>query len=147
MRNKSTGFTLIEVLLTLSLLGAFTLIAYRIIGVNFEFAAATRIANNESASLDQALQILKADVSHSSHISITSDLTMKITSDAKDSLITEWHAKEQTLYRSMGKDSRSWVVGHKASLQLEGPILLLTLDSSQPIAMASLNPPTTQAAP
>jgi prepilin-type N-terminal cleavage/methylation domain-containing protein len=130
------GFTLIEILLSVSLLGVFSLLAFRLIGANMDIARATRTANWNTARFDSAVRMLREDVSDSGSIETPRPELLRIRSPGNPPI--EWEITGNSLSRSIGPDHRRWDVGQPLHLKVDGAVVLLSVSASDEIAMAPL---------
>ena len=137
MRKRQRGFTLVEVLITLSLMGVFGVVAYQVIGANFTFTVATQAANDNAARFDIALRMLREDVFNSSTVEMPRADVLRVHGPGKQ--LAEWHCEHGVLSRKLGTENRGWDVGHPVNLKLDGVVVLLTTDSAEPIAIAPLH--------
>jgi prepilin-type N-terminal cleavage/methylation domain-containing protein len=128
------GFSLVEVLITVSLLGVFMLLAYRLLGATFEFQVATREANNHTARLDDAIRRLRDDVITSKSIVSPNDSAVNIVGPQS----IEWRFNQGRLTRKFADHVNSWELNQPVHFKLDGSVLLVAVDSDQPIAMGRL---------
>jgi prepilin-type N-terminal cleavage/methylation domain-containing protein len=136
--NRRRGFSLIETLLAISLLGVFMLIAFRLVVANTHIAAATMVADGNSAKFEGAINTLRADVTGSCSIEMPFSTVLNIHGPGQQTV--EWRSDQNFLSRSNGKDTRSWNIGRPINLKLDGAIVLITANPGDHIAMASIHP-------
>jgi prepilin-type N-terminal cleavage/methylation domain-containing protein len=137
--TRSGGFSLIELLIALSLMAVVALLSFRLLGANFHLTAAARTANDNAASFDDAVRQLRAEVSASSSLEMPEPNVLRIATTGNPS--TEWRSDRGILSRKIPGADRRWNVGHPISLKLDGAVLLLSADSAEPTAMASMHLP------
>jgi prepilin-type N-terminal cleavage/methylation domain-containing protein len=136
--NPRRGFSLVEILLAISLLGVFMLIAFRLVVANTHIAAETLLADGNSAKFDGAIHALQADVFESSSIEMPGPNVLRIHGPGQR--IVEWRDDQNSLSRSIGQDMRSWNIGRPINIKLDGAIVLVTANPGDQIAMASIHP-------
>jgi prepilin-type N-terminal cleavage/methylation domain-containing protein len=128
---KRRGFSLIEVLLALSLLGVFLLIASRVIVANIHAQTANLTAEGNTARFDRAVIALRADVANSKSVEMPEPAVLRI--HLADNQTIEWRADHHSLIRS-ASDNRTWDVGQSLNFKLDGAVVLLS-DGTDEIAM------------
>jgi prepilin-type N-terminal cleavage/methylation domain-containing protein len=136
--HRRRGLTLVELLIALSLLGVFALLVFRLLGANFRLSSATQTASGNSARFDDATGQLRADVSDSSSMEMTTANVLQIQRPGKP--VVEWQCNRNVLSRKMTNEHRQWDVGSAVKLKLDGAVVLLGANSAEPIAMASIHP-------
>jgi prepilin-type N-terminal cleavage/methylation domain-containing protein len=129
---KRRGFSLIEVLLALSLLGVFLLIASRVIVANFHTQAANLAAEGNTARFDRAVIMLREDVANSKSVEMPEAAVLRI--HLPDNQTVEWRADHHSLSRS-ASDNRTWDIVQSLKFKLDGAVVLLS-DGTDEIAMA-----------
>jgi prepilin-type N-terminal cleavage/methylation domain-containing protein len=128
------GFTLVETLLAVSLLGVFSLLAFRLIGSNMHITEATLAADSNTARFDRAVSMLRADVAGSTSIDMPEPGTLRI--KGSDGQPIEWKITGNTLSRTLGTHLRVSDVGQPLNLKLDGAVVLLSTSDLNQIAMA-----------
>ncbi len=135
-RRQHRGFSLVEILLAITLFGVFGVIAMRLLRTNFQVAQSTIDAENTSARFDTAVAVLQADLAGASSCELTPTGAIRIHRPGNQTLI--WQANWQSLIRMERARSDSWNLGKRLQLKLDGSILLLSSsdDPANPIAFA-----------
>jgi prepilin-type N-terminal cleavage/methylation domain-containing protein len=133
-RKSVRGFTLIEILLAVCLLGVFSLIAFRLIGANMHVTEATLAADANTARFDHAVRMLREDVAGSVSIEMPGQGSLQIT--ASDGRSIEWKITGNSLSRTSGAELRIADLGQPLKLKLDGDVVVLSLSDVDQIAMA-----------
>jgi len=129
------GFTLVEILLAVSLLGVFTLLASRLLGANMRITQGTLTADSNTARFDRAIRMLRTDVAASDSIESSAPGVVRIRNSANQTV--EWKTAGNSVSRSIGTETREWEVGQPLHLKLDGAVVLLSVSPADEIAMAS----------
>lgn len=132
---RRRGFTLVEVLLALSLLGVFSLVAYRLLGANMKVTEATLMADSNSARFDRAVAALRTDVFDSASLEMPSPGLLRV--HGSDKQIVEWKIDHNTICRTQASARRTWDVGQPLDLKLDGAVVLLSVNGDDQLAMAA----------
>jgi prepilin-type N-terminal cleavage/methylation domain-containing protein len=130
------GFTLVEVLIVLSLMGVFTTLAYRLLVANLRLTASVMDANNNSARLDDAVRLLRADVADSTSVEMPAAGVLRVHVAGE---VVEWRSDHDVLTRKTAPRERRWNVGTAVNLKMDGAVVLLVSGTAQPVAMASMH--------
>jgi prepilin-type N-terminal cleavage/methylation domain-containing protein len=133
--NHRRGFTLVEILLAISLLGAFMLIASRVLEENFHVDSDLAMAQNTSARFDHAVRAMRDDVLHSVSIELSGAHMIRLKSSEQQTI--EWTADHDSLSRKATGQTSTWHVGQPMSITLDQAVVLLCITPSNQIAMAS----------
>ena len=132
---RRRGFTLVEVLLALSLLGVFSLVAYRLLGANMKVTEATLMADSNSARFDRAVAALRTDVFDSASLEMPSPGLLRV--HGSDKQLVEWKIDHNTICRTQASARRAWDVGQPLDLKLDGAVVLLSVNGDDQLAMAA----------
>jgi prepilin-type N-terminal cleavage/methylation domain-containing protein len=130
------GYSLLETLFAISLLGVFLLIASRVIVANFDTTRATLLADGNTSRFDRAVIALRADVVNSSSVEMPEPTLLRIHGPGNQTI--EWRTDHNSLSRIASTDKRGWDVGQSLNLRLDGPVVLLS-DGSDQVAMTSIH--------
>lgn len=132
---RRRGFSLIEILLTLSLLGVFSLLAFRLLGANMKVTEATLMADSNTARFDRAVAALRADVFDSASLEMPSPRLLRI--HGSDKQIVDWEIDGNTIRRTRAAARRAWDVGQALDLKLDAAVVLLSINGNDQLAMAA----------
>lgn len=129
------GFSLLELLFALSLLGTFALISTRLFTASFKVMWQTSQASEIPMRFDAAISTLRSDVAAAASIDVP-DTHSLILHDAAGKTI-QWHCDNQhDISRHDAVAQRSWDVGQTIEFQRDGAIVLIHPQDSSDIAMA-----------
>jgi type II secretory pathway component PulJ len=134
MRRRQ-AFSLVDTLLAVSLLGTFSLLAFRLVDANFHLVQATLAADSNTARFDRALQQLRTDVEASSALQMPQSGLLRIRLAGNQTV--DWQSESSTLTRRGNGEVRSWTVGQPIELKLDGAVALLAISPIDKIAMAA----------
>jgi type II secretory pathway component PulJ len=132
--KKRPGYTLIDMLLAIALLGGFMLMAFRLVRATVHITAATLNADDNTARFDNAIHMLRDDVAASTHIEMpaTHQLQIRRTSGPP----VQWKIEQNSLSRTTNTEHRTWDVGQPIDLKMDGSILLILPSPLDQIAIA-----------
>jgi type II secretory pathway pseudopilin PulG len=133
--KRLRGFSLVDTLFAVSLLGVFTLLAARLLFANSGIVRATLDSDSNTARFDRAVAQLRADVQSSASIEMPQPGDLQIHEPGEK--IVEWHAAARTLTRRSGDQLRSWDIGQPLALKLDGAVALLSITPTDEIALAA----------
>jgi len=122
-RRKRRGFSLIELLCTIILLGAFAIIAGRLFNSTFHLYYDTAEAQNQTASIDGALTWLRADVWSAKRIDVSDP--HKATMTMPDNRVIIWTIHADDLLRNEGDTNEKMHAPPKATFATDGVALTL----------------------
>jgi prepilin-type N-terminal cleavage/methylation domain-containing protein len=133
--KRRRGYSLVEMLVTLVLFAAFSVLAYRLVYANFQFLQGTIEADSNTARFDRAVVQLRADVQSSSKLEMkdAGHLRIQFVGDR----VVQWKANSGVLSRVEKGQTRTWTVGHPIVLKLDGAVALLSISPTDEIAMAA----------
>lgn len=129
---KRRGFSLTEMLLAISLLGVFMLIASRVIVANVRAQGSNLAAEANTARFDRAVIMLREDVAHSKSVEMPEPATLRI--HLANNQTVDWYTDHQSLARK-ASDNRAWDIGQTLKFKLDGAVVLLS-DGTDEIALA-----------
>ncbi len=134
--KRHRAFTLVEILIALSLIAAFSVVAYRLLGANFQLQTATAQANNQSAALAGAVASLRADLSVTRSFETPAPGVVRLRTQDPSSI--DWTTTDRQLFRSHAGSAAAWDVGRTLSFQVDGVVILLaeTGNPGHPMAFA-----------
>jgi Tfp pilus assembly protein PilX len=104
--HRRRGFLLVNVLVVLMLLGAFTLAATRVFRLSILSTQSASWEQERSLRLEQALRMLRADVWQASAVKSVQPNQLQLTTA---DLAVQWKIDaDGNLTRTAGKDAQSW---------------------------------------
>lgn len=134
--KRRQGYTLVDMLLAVMLLGTFLLLSARLLYANSHLIEATFTAESDTARFDRAIMQLREDVHHSTALEMPQPSLLRI--HLADKSIVEWTAQAGTLARGSNGSSRFWNIDHTLQLNLDGAIVLLSVSPTDQIALAAM---------
>ena len=139
-RISRRGYTLMEVLCTLSLLGTFALIATRLFTSSFKVMWQTSQASEIPMRFDAAISTLRSDLASAASVDIP-DAHSLIVHDTAGKTI-QWQSDgRHEISRHDTNAQRNWDVGQSIEFHREGAIVLIhPQDSADGVADLSLAP-------
>lgn len=129
------GFSLLELLFALSLLGTFALIATRLFTSSFKVMWQTSQASEIPMRFDAAISTLRSDVESAASIDAPDAHSLVVHDTAGKTI--RWQCDGQhEMSRQDRIAQRTWDIGQTIEFQREGAIVLVHPQESADIAMA-----------
>ena len=130
MRFRRAGFTLFEVMLALTMLSTFGLVAMKLVSTSLRVSHDAGNASNLTLRFDGALDQIRRDVWGATKIETPDALTLRVETGAAEGVSITWSvADDGSLVRAVGAadDSRQeWSgVARGITFEADGPVLLL----------------------
>jgi prepilin-type N-terminal cleavage/methylation domain-containing protein len=123
-RHFHRGYTLIELLLTLSLLGVFSLIATHLFGSSFQVMSQSAQVTEFPMRFDAAVNSLRSDIAEAISIDLPNPRSLIAKNSAGETIQWEIDGNHHLL-RQDNSTSRSWDVGEAIEFRREGDLLLI----------------------
>jgi type II secretory pathway component PulJ len=133
--NHRRGFALVDMLLAISLMGVFSLLAYRLVNGNIHIAAQTALADSNALRFYGAVRVLREDVFQSTALEMPEANLLRI--HGPGNTLIDWREDHDGLIRSRGRDKNDWKMDQPVNLKLDGSIVLIWANPNDQIALAS----------
>jgi prepilin-type N-terminal cleavage/methylation domain-containing protein len=135
---RRRGLSLVELILALSLLGVFSLLACRLLIGNLHVATDTVTADGNSLRFYGAIHALRADVFQSTSLEMPGPNLLRI--HGPGNRIIDWQNDGDELSRSTASEKKDWIIGQPVNVNLDGSVVLVSANPNDQMAMASIHP-------
>jgi prepilin-type N-terminal cleavage/methylation domain-containing protein len=134
-RISRRGYTLLELLCTLSLLGTFALIATRLFTSTFKVMWQTSQSSEVPMRFDAAISTLRSDLASAASVDVPDAHSMIVHDTAGKTIRWQCDGRHE-ISRHDSATQRNWDVGQSIEFHRVGAIVLIRPQDSADIAMA-----------